>query len=78
MKKTIFILLLALCSCQCFQPVKQTDEQIAKDINDLKAENKSLRIINALFAHRDSLYQDSLRECRNDNAQLEYWKNKSK
>ena len=77
MKKTILIIIftLSFCAFDCpFHPVQQTDEQTAKDISDLKAENKSLRITNAKKDSAIVAYQDSLKECRNDNAQLEYWK----
>ena len=72
MKKIIFILALSLFSCRC-SPIKETQIDCDKKVSDLSASNWILRAQNA---HKDSvifMYQDSLRECQQDNRQLNQW-----
>jgi hypothetical protein len=68
-KYFLAISLIAVCSC-C--TIKETDQGTQKKIADLEANGWTLRTQKDSLIHVIGAYQDSLKECRQDNRQLEY------
>jgi hypothetical protein len=72
-KYFLAISLIAVCSC-C--TIKETDQGTQKKIADLEAEGWTLRTQKDSLIHLSDSLRIELKDCREDNRQLEYWKSK--